>query len=163
MNRKCPKCRADAMNAEHGPFRYVAGGLPNVILRGVEVRRCASCGAETLSIPKIGQLHRAIAVALATKPSRLSPLEARFLRKYLGHSTVDLAAIMGVAPATITRWESVKSAQPIGSTSERLLRLMAVRDRPVEEYPSERLAEIDEEVKDATLRFEPDGGWHMAA
>lgn len=164
MNRTCSECRVGVVHEEVVPYRYAAGGLPHVILLGVSVGRCANCGAETLSVPRIAQLHRVLAATLATKATHLTANEARFLRKYLGYSTADLASIMGVAPETVSRWESTKSPQPIGATSERLLRLMAVRDRPVEEYPSERLAEIRDADADPTLRFEADeAGWHMAA
>ena len=164
MTRKCPKCRAEAMRIERGPYRYDSGGLPHVVLLGVETGRCGQCGAEMVSIPRIAQLHEAIAVALATKSTRLAPLEARFLRKCLGLSTDDLAARMGVARETVSRWESPRSAQPIGATSERLLRLMALRERPVEEYPTDRLAEIRDETSEELMRFEAGGtGWHAAA
>ena len=164
MTRKCPKCRAEAMHAERGPYRYDSGGLPHVVLLGIETGRCGECGAEVVSIPRIAQLHEAIALVFATKPTRLAALEARFLRKYLGLSTDDLAARMGVARETISRWESPRSAQPIGAPTERLLRLMAIRERPVAEYPTERLAEIRDEASEEILRFEPGGGgWHAAA
>lgn len=165
MTRKCPKCRAEAMRVESGPLRYESGGLPHVVLMGVETGRCGQCGAEVLSIPRIAQLHDAIAVVLATKPTRIAPLEARFLRKHLGLSTEDLAARMGVARETVSRWESPRSAQPTGGAAERLLRLMALRERPVEEYPSERLADIrDDGTSEELLRFEAGGkGWHVAA
>ncbi len=164
MSNSCTKCHVAEIPEEKVPYRYASGGLPHVILLGVSVGRCPNCGAETLTVPRIAQLHRVLAAALATKATRLTANEARFLRKFLGYSTTDLAAIMGVAPETISRWESTKSNQPIGAQSERLLRLMAVRDRPVEEYPSERLAEIRDADADPTLRFETDeSGWHKAA
>ena len=163
----CSECGEEAIVVERpAAYRYVAGGLPHVILAGgVEVERCEACGAEGLSILRIGQLHEALAFALATQPKRLLPSEAKFLRKYLGHSTSDLASLMGVSPETVSRWESEKSAQPIGPPTERLLRLMVLRERPVEEYPTERLAEIDANATAAkTLRVEQtDDGWRAAA
>jgi transcriptional regulator with XRE-family HTH domain len=86
------------------------------------------------------------------------------LRKYLGYLATDLAAIMGVAPETVSRWESTKNPQAIGAPAERLLRLMAIRDQPVEDYPSERMADIGVGATETTLRFEADeSGWHKAA
>lgn len=164
MSSKCTQCREGILHEERLPCRYAAGGLPHVILDGATLGRCSTCGAETLTIPRIAQLHRVLALTLATKPTRLMPNEARFLRKYLGYSSSDLAAIIGVAPETVSRWESTKSPQPIGVPTERLLRLLALRERPVEEYPSGRLAEITEGNPEATLRFAADGaGWHLAA
>ena len=160
----CTQCHEGIVREERTPYRYTSGGLPHVILQGVTLGRCPKCGAESLTVPRIAQLHRTLALALVSKPTRLDANEARFLRKYLGYSTGDLAAVMGVAPETISRWESTKTAQPIGATSERLLRLMAVRDRPVEEYPTDQLAEIQDSTQETTLRFEADeAGWHQAA
>ena len=144
MSSKCAQCHEGVIHEEQVPYRYAPGGLPHVILQGVSVGRCLKCGAESLTVPRIAQLHRVLAVALATKTSHLAPNEARFLRKYLGYSSTDLAAIMGVAPETVSRWESTKSAQAIGASAERLLRLLAVRDQPVEDYPNERMADIGE-------------------
>jgi putative zinc finger/helix-turn-helix YgiT family protein len=164
MIRKCPKCRAEAVHVTRGPYRYESGGLPHVVLLNIESGRCAECGAELVSIPRIAQLHETIAVAFATKPTRLAPLEARFLRKFLGLSTEDLAARMGVVRETVSRWESPRSDKPIGPTSERLLRLLAVRERPVEEYPTDRLADIRDEPSEEPLRLRADEkGWHAEA
>lgn len=164
ITSKCSECRIGDVKEQTAPYRYGAGGLPNVVLLGVTTGRCVNCGVETMTLPRISQLHRVLAAALATKATHLTPNEARFLRKYLGFSTTELAGIMGIAPETISRWESAKSAQPIGGTSERLLRLIAMRDRPIEEYPSERLAEITDSAGEQTLRFESNAaGWYVAA
>ena len=163
---KCSACGANALVVEsRAAHRYIEGGLPHVVLAGgVEVERCEACGAEGLTIERIGQLHEALAFALATQTGRLLPAEARFLRKHLGHSTAELAALMGVSPETVSRWESDKSAQVIGPPTERLLRLLVLRERPVEEYPSERLAQIVGVALPAkTLRVEQTGrGWRAA-
>lgn len=166
LGTRCADCGKEAVVIEHpAAYRYVVGGLPHVVLvGGVEVERCEACGAESLTVARIAQLHRTIALALASKHDRLSPLEARFLRKYLGHSTADLACLIGVSPETVSRWESQKSAQPIGAPAERLLRMMATRDLPVEAYPTERLADIGDDASEEPLRFEAGGkGWHAAA
>lgn len=163
MSVVCAQCREALVDEQVETRRYSAGGLERAILHGVKVGRCPNCGAETLSIPRIAQLHRVLAAALASKPGRLAPDEARFLRKYLGLSTTDLAAYMGVAPETVSRWESPKSRQPIGAPTERLLRLMALRDQPVEDYPLERLGEIRDDFGPETWRLDADaGGWRLA-
>jgi len=65
-----------------------------VILVGVPVARCGRCGETEVGIPGIEALHRAIAGALIAKPARLAPEEVRFLRKHLGLSSADFAALL---------------------------------------------------------------------
>jgi len=110
---------------------YGQCGLP-VQLQGIVVHRCPACGEDEVVIPRIDELHRLIARSVIRKPAGLSGAEVRFLRKWLGHSGRDLAAIMGVAPETVSRWES--DAQAIGGTADRLLRLLVANDEPREEY-----------------------------
>jgi hypothetical protein len=50
-------------------YRYLASGLPNVTLLGVEVRRCATCGDHEVVIPGIEALHEALAAAIVRRPS----------------------------------------------------------------------------------------------
>lgn len=115
-------------------------------------------------MPRIAQLHRMIAEAVAEKPARLTGAEVRFLRKHLGWSGEDVANVMGVRQETVSRWETEK--EPMGVVSERLLRLMALRLRPIESYPNERLAEV---AKDSPcpvslrLRRPDKAGWRTEA
>lgn len=81
------------------------------------------------------------------------------LRKYLGYSGEDFAATMGVTPATVSRWENDR--EPMGSTAERLLRLMSVRDLPIEEYPTDRLRAVATEGEPPRFRARLAGKtWH---
>jgi len=136
---KCIEC-GNVMVSRRENRRYTAGGLPQVVLLGVEVRRCAECGAEEMAIPRIEQLHRVIAQALLHKPARLAGPEVRFLRKYLGLSTTDFASRMGTARETVSRWE--RAILPIGPQADRLLRLLVARTAPVKDYSSEDLSRI---------------------
>ena len=99
---KCLQC-GSKMNRSIEPYRYGRG--LNVILSSVEVRRCPDCGEDEVVIPQVEQLHEAIARAVARKPSSLQPEEIRFLRTFLGYSSVDFANLMGVKPETVSRWE----------------------------------------------------------
>lgn len=156
---KCVDCEG-AMTAKRENRRYVAGGLPQVVLVGVEVRRCPQCGAEELVIPRIEELHRVLAQALINKPARLAPTEVRFLRKYLGWSSVDFAKHMGTTRETVSRWEG---GLPIGPQADRLLRVLVARTAPVEDYSTDTLTEIREtERAPARLNLVADkGGWHI--
>lgn len=144
---RCPMC-GGALEMRHGNYPYLERALPNVTLVGIEIHSCPKCGEEMPAIPRIEELHRTLAFALTTQPARLHGPEIRFLRTYLGWSGKDFARTMGVTPETVSRWENDK--EPIGIVSDRLLRTMVLRLKPVEEYPTERLAELG--LEDAPAR-----------
>ena len=110
-------------------FKYDASGLPSVTLVGVEVSRCARCGHHDVAVPHIEELHRVMACAVIRKPARLTPAEIRFLRTTLGWSGQELAAHMGAAAETVSRWEHGRT--PIGAQADRLLRLIVLHAQPV--------------------------------
>lgn len=90
--------------------------------------RCPSCGEHEAVIPKIEQLHRAIATTIALKAPGLTPAEIRFLRTCLGWSGADFAAHVGVSAETVSRWEN--GSANMGSAAERLLRLANLTREP---------------------------------
>ena len=141
MSKKCRNCAKAGMTSSTETYLYSESGLQNVVLVGVEVRRCPSCGHHELVLPRVTELHRTIAFALVRKPSRLSGSEVRYLRKYLGWSGVDFARHMGVDPSTVSNWETDKD--PIGTASDRLLRLMVAYGSPVEDYSLDELTKIE--------------------
>ncbi|MET0403737.1 MAG: type II TA system antitoxin MqsA family protein [Cystobacter sp.] len=135
----CDACGA-RMKSGRENFLYTACGLDTVTLMNVEVHRCGECGEYEVDIPRIEQLHRLIAQEVADKEARLTPAEIRFLRKYLGFSGVDFAAVLDVTPETVSRWENGK--KQMSPVSERALRLMVFVRAPITEYPLERLARV---------------------
>jgi putative zinc finger/helix-turn-helix YgiT family protein len=158
---KCTDCRVP-MESKARPYRYAECGLPNVTLRNVEVRTCPKCGAESVVIPRIDELHGLLADAVVRKRARLAPQEVRFLRKYIGFSGVDFARACGVTPETVSRWEN---GAPMGAQADRMLRLMVLVRHPIEAYPLEELAEIgDGEAPSIKVALESGKhGWHAAA
>jgi putative zinc finger/helix-turn-helix YgiT family protein len=140
--------------------RYVESGLPNVTLVKVEVRRCPHCGEEELVIPKIEQLHRVLAGAVAMKTERLTHHEIRFLRKYLGWSGADFAAHFGVVPETVSRWES--GHQVMNPTAEKLLRILALRLEPIKDYSILKSWSLGEPI-DRNYRLEWTDSWVAVA
>src|SRR5437879_11660470 len=104
---ECSECGGSMKRAREN-YRYAESGLPNVILLGVEVSRCPTCGRVEVSIPRMAALHEGLARAISRKETRLAPEEVRFLRKHLGWSGTDFAGVMGVAPETVSRWETGK-------------------------------------------------------
>lgn len=139
---KCFECSAK-MTSKRENYKYTESGLPNVTLRGVEVRRCPECGEREVVIPSIEKLHEAIALALVLKPFRLTGDEVRFMRKALGWSGTDFAKAAGVEKETVSRWE--RGHVPIGAQADRMLRLMVVTAKRVEDYSPDSLRNIDDE------------------
>ncbi len=162
MNTLCPVCQEGELEVSRENYRYTESGLPNVTLENIEVSHCAACGERIVSIARLADLHRSLAFAIASQRSRLSAAEVKFLRKYLGWSSASFAKVMGTAPATVSRWESGK--QPMGVVAEHLLRVLVFREKPVEEYPSEKLAELaldDSGPVRLTMRAGRDGDWQV--
>jgi putative zinc finger/helix-turn-helix YgiT family protein len=136
---KCDICGAQLKSGREN-YRYTACGLDTVTLMNVEVRRCPECGEYEVDIPRIEELHRLIAHEVASKKARLTPQEIRLLRKYLGFSGVDFAAVLDVTPETVSRWENGK--KQMSPVAERALRLMVFVRDPIEQYPLDKLAEV---------------------
>jgi putative zinc finger/helix-turn-helix YgiT family protein len=141
-NKKCHNCSSDMRANVQPRHRYTECGLDFVTLANVPVFECPACGAHQLRIRAIEQLHKAIADAVVHKPSRLTPPEVKFLRKYLGLSNQDLAKTMGVSPEQTSRWTS---NEPIGTSADRLLRVLVLGLQPAEEYPIKWLQSITDE------------------
>ena len=143
MAKQCRTCGKAELTAGKETYLYTESGLPNVVLVGIEVRRCPSCGHHELVLPRVTELHRTIAHAVIRKRARLSGPEVRYLRKYLGWSGVDFARHVGVDPSTVSNWENDK--EPIGAVSDRLLRLMVAHGTPVDDYSLDELTKIENE------------------
>lgn len=119
----CERChlplRARRSTARE-PYRYLESGLRTVGLVGVAVHACPQCHEEAAEIPKVGQLHQAIAEALLTKPGPLAGDELRFLRKNAGIAAAQFAELLGIDPAHLSRAEHGKRG--LGAPTERLAR-----------------------------------------
>ena len=136
---KCAKCGSH-LKVTGNTHRYVESGLSNVVLNGVQVRKCKGCGAEEVAIPNIAGLHRCIAAILVARKSALAALELRFLRQFLGFSSKDFAKTLGVAPETLSRWEN--ASRDIPSVVDRVVRLLVVNVPPRTDYSADMLAKI---------------------
>lgn len=129
---KCDECGGPLTVERNAVRRYEIGGLPHIELHGVEVTTCNKCGQESISIPRIGQLHKVLAAGILKLHRKLAPTEVRFLRKYIGLSGNDFAQQMGVTRETISRWESGNMS--ISALADRLVRLLVVSHQPSENY-----------------------------
>ncbi len=156
----CDSCGSSMLSSRQNHL-YKECGLPFVTLQDVEVRRCPSCGETEVVIPRIEELHRAIASAIVTKKSRLTAPEVKFLRKHLGWSGADFASHMGVTVETVSRWEN--SHDPIGAVADRLLRLMVVTKEPMRDYSIDSLTNLKDSSEPSRigLRSSP-LGWESS-
>ena len=136
---KCADC-GGKLKTTGSTHRYVESGLPSVVLRGVQVRKCQACGSEEVAIPNIVGLHRCIATTLVARKSALSAVELRFLRQFLGHSSKDFAKTLGVAPETLSRWGN--ASRDIPPVVDRVVRLLVVNTPPRTDYSADMLAHI---------------------
>ncbi len=137
---KCYECNTQ-MQVTQGNYAYQASkGLTSITLQNIKMGRCPQCGKESTAIPKMQQLHQAIAQAIAKKKARLLPTEIRFLRKYLGWSGADFARQFSVTPETISRWENDKVS--MGPTADKLLRMCALYLSPIDDYSTQKLQEL---------------------
>ena len=106
-------------------YRYTECGLDNVFLHGLRVTT-DKAGVETVTIPRINQLHRVIRLGLALKESGLDPKELRFLRTELGLTQAEMAEVVHKDAQTIGRWE--RGETPVDESAETLIRLMTLED-----------------------------------
>ncbi len=163
----CHECRKAEMVEGREPFDYgELSGLPYpVMLVEVPVSRCPACGESVVSIPDAEGLHRLLGMAMVIARRPLLPREIRFLRKLLDWTAEKMSIALGSNVKTISRWENGK--QPMGPTSERLLRLIVRGLDPVES-PGWVLRTFDG-IEEARERPVPvrvqvsDGHWEYAA
>lgn len=86
-------------------FHYRASGLGNIYLADGAVTWSGDAGASAYTIHDIEGLHQCIALALVCETRELTGKEFRFLRKELGLTQADFAAIANVDVQTVARWE----------------------------------------------------------
>lgn len=153
---RCEQCKIPMEILSDQRYQYTESGLDNVYLEGISVYVCPYCETKVAQIPKIEQLHDLIGRALAAKPAPLTGAEVRFLRKNLGISARKWAEMIGVDPATLSRWES--GGQKCSASLDLLVRLLYLRQREEREgrhYP-------DKIVPNAQTCMTPGQDKHLA-
>ena len=115
----CPACgRKPAHTIEE--YHYRESGLDNVFVRGVGIYKC-NCGQEYVQLPGVQAVHQQVAVELLNKTSLLTGAEARFLRKWLGLTSDQLANALGYTRVSVSRREN----KGLTVATDRSLRLYA--------------------------------------
>lgn len=154
--KKCLNCAHDALlrTEEFLDFNGVAR------VSGV-VYTCPNCNERYEGYSRVEELSKTVSHHIARREERLTPLELRFLRKYLGYSGRDFAVFLGVAEETVSRWESRTNPKRMKLPTEKLLRYMALVDKPISDYGLDKAGRSDDES--APLEFrEEDGHWRAA-
>lgn len=122
---KCLHCNKPKAQAIKGPYRFLESGLDYVYLVGVTRTKCADCG-ESISIPRLRELHDCIARYIISAQRPLLPQEIRFLRSLIGWSQEKLAQKIGVSRGEVTRWENHQNK--FSPQTDALLRLVWTHD-----------------------------------
>ena len=77
-----------------------------------------------VGVPNAERIAATVAMALCFLPQRLIGAEVQFIRRVLGKSSQELAAIVDLDPSTLSRWENDK--QEVATRTEKALRMAAV-------------------------------------
>ncbi len=120
----CPAC-GNKLKKNIKDYRYIESGLDNIILKGINVYECPECGESMAGIRNVEGLHKAIAMSLIKKSGLLNGREVRFLRKEMGLNAKRFAALLGVDPVSVSRWENQKT--DIGITNDKLIRMLFIQ------------------------------------
>ena len=137
LKMECRECNKAEMIEKQDDYHYRECGMDNVIIMGITVRTCPSCGSVMPLIPNIEGLHDAIAHVIIKKDGSLAPPEIVFLRKSLGWSGTIFAKNMSCDKAQISKWEhgAVKMSKPY----ELLLREIIAIGKKITDYHREEI------------------------
>ena len=148
---KCESCGGNVLETRLDSYHFDESGLDDVTLVGVIERRCDKCNEREVVLPKLKELHRTIAKALAAKNGLLTPPEVRFLRKHLGYSQADFAERINVRPEAVSRWET--GAEELSWHFELLLRAMVMLELRERNYTLKSFGEVQKKRMAAPVRI----------
>lgn len=77
----------------------------SVTVDGIEADKCVKCGGAVYPLEIARKISTTIAAALAENGVIL-PEALKFMRKTMRLKATELAEMLGVAPRTVTRWET---------------------------------------------------------
>ena len=117
---KCEYCNKEMKIITENNYKYEESGLNNIYLESIELYNCLDCGIKLPIMEKILSLHKAIARAIVLEPVPLNGADIRFLRSERGLKSKDLAKLLRVDVATVSRWET--DAQELRPQSDALIR-----------------------------------------
>lgn len=134
----CPTCGGE-MQKITGRYQYRECGLDNVYFVG-HIFVCERCDLKLPLLRNPEESAKLITQELVRQPGRLDGDSILFLRKAMGLKSAELARVLGVDRATVSRWENNNTQ--IEGLKDLKLRLEAV-DRLC---PPSKRPELKEEV-----------------
>ena len=102
-------CRHRKNIQEHNNGPYTPASLPDVVLHGLTIFRCAECEIQEYKIPQPAELYDLLAQTILQKSDLLSGREVRFLRKAAGLTVEELAKLLNVSHPTLKTWETLRT------------------------------------------------------
>jgi putative zinc finger/helix-turn-helix YgiT family protein len=104
---QCLSCNQGTMRPSTVEIRREVGA--RVFVAAVDGRKCAACGEASFKGTDLARFEGAVAASLA-RSGEASGEAFRWMRKALDLRAVDVAALLGVTPETISRWETGRVA-----------------------------------------------------
>lgn len=117
---KCEYCNKEMELITEKDYKYEENGLSNIYLNVVELYYCQDCKIKLPRLEKVLTLHKAIARAIVLQPVPLNGADIRFLRTERRLKAKELAKLLRVDAATVSRWET--NVQELRSQSDALIR-----------------------------------------
>jgi putative zinc finger/helix-turn-helix YgiT family protein len=117
---KCSNCRKQSVSPvieDYSAALEHDGRSYSITVQGLSVLVCSECGERMLD----REAGEKVNAALRTAAGLLQPHEIRQYRETLGINQKMLAEHLGIAPATLSRWETGAQIQQRGF--DKLLRL----------------------------------------
>jgi DNA-binding transcriptional regulator YiaG len=106
---RCNNITLKKLEIESCFYLYENCGLQDVVVFGPTTGHCDQCNAETVSIPRLSDLHIRLVKAVLLKPALLRGNELQFVRTGARLTPTELAERVGVTFTTIRVWEGSKT------------------------------------------------------
>jgi len=145
------------------PYHYTQCGLDDVYLMNGYHDHETPYG-KGISIDKVDDLHKAIAMQLCLKKAELHPKEFRFLRKMMDLTQAELALFFRCDAQTVARWEKGGTEAP--GVADRMIRLLYLgdqQDKIAVKKIVEQLSMLDDRNTNKTIFEKKNGEWKEAA
>jgi DNA-binding transcriptional regulator YiaG len=117
-------------------FNAVLAGLDIIYLEHITVDLCRQCGDLSPYFPTADEFFNTIARAVALQPYLSTGPDFRVLRKNRRLKAKAFAALLHIAPATLSRWKDDKqSRSPQNDILVRLLYLQLYNEQETRPFP----------------------------